>query len=425
MSDLLFLTNYSVAIAALIISVIGLIITLLMRYSDKTYRKYFLLIFGLLIAYAACNIVVWLMDGRVGYVYSVISYVVLFGESFFSSLLMPVLTLFLLFCAGKVWKKSPLFWTVAALWLIYFVLLVITQFTDWIYYYTADNVYHRGPFYALLLVPPALMMLANLVVLISLRDSLPKRYYPAFWVYILIPLVCMLIQMVFYGLLMTVLGSTISAFMMMIVMLMDQSEKLFKQMRENADLKVKALILQMRPHYIYNTMTSIYYLCAKDTKKAQRVINDFTSYLRKNFTALAKESSISFTEEMEHTRAYLAVEQARFEDRLFVDYDIKYTAFRLPPLTLQPIVENAVKHGLDPELEPLHISVKTREVPGGAELCVEDTGPGFNEGDNDEPHVALKNICERLEMMCKGKMEIEPSESGGTSVTVFIPDAIS
>ena len=421
MNSYLYLANYGIAVAALTISVIGLILSLTVQFSDKRYRKYFLLIFSFLMAYAVSNITVWTVSGRAGYIYMLISYIGLFFESFFSSLLMPVLTLLLLFCAGKDWRRSPYFFTVAALWAIYFILLIITQFTDWIYYYTPDNEYYRGPFYAVLLVPPALVMAVNLFALFRVRGSLSHRQSRAFLVYILVPLVCMLVQMFFYGLLMTVLGSTVASMIMLAMILFEQLDKFIKQSRENANLRASTLVLQMRPHFIYNTMTSIYYLCEQDPQKAQQVTQDFTSYLRKNFTAVAKDSAISFTEELEHTRAYLAVEQARFEGELFVEFDTPFTAFRLPPLTLQPIVENAVKHGLDPELEPLCISVITRETDRGAEISVVDTGPGFGEIDNDEPHIALKNIRERLEMMCGGTLTIASRKEGGTLVTVVIP----
>ena len=81
-----------------------------------------------------------------------------------------------------------------------------------------------------------------------------------------------------------------------------------------------------------------------------------------------------------------------------------------------------MKHGLDPELDPLCISVLTKEVDNGVEISVIDTGPGFGEIDNDEPHIALKNIRERLEMMCGGSLSLTRREQGGTLVTVFIPD---
>ncbi|WP_294492173.1 sensor histidine kinase, partial [uncultured Ruminococcus sp.] len=117
------------------------------------------------------------------------------------------------------------------------------------------------------------------------------------------------------------------------------------------------MVLQMRPHFIYNSMMAIYYLCKLDADKAQQVTLDFTTYLRRNFAAIASENTVPFKDELEHTRAYLALEQAQFEDRLFVSFDTKHTMFRVPPLTLQPLVENAVKHGMDPDGDPLSISV--------------------------------------------------------------------
>jgi LytS/YehU family sensor histidine kinase len=149
---------------------------------------------------------------------------------------------------------------------------------------------------------------------------------------------------------------------------------------------------------------------------------DFTNYLRRNFNAVASDSAIPFSTELEHTRAYLAVEQAQYDDMLIVDYDTSYTRFCLPPLTLQPIVENAVKHGLDPDSEPLHISIRTQHSDSGTEIIVEDNGRGFAPADDGEKHFALKNIRQRLEIMCSGSLAITPGKDGGTVVTVTIPD---
>ena len=130
---------------------------------------------------------------------------------------------------------------------------------------------------------------------------------------------------------------------------------------------------------------------------------------------------VPFTAELEHIRAYLAVELALHEDALFVEYDTPHTRFRVPPLTLQPIVENAVKHGMDQDSEPLHIFIRTARTELGSEIVVEDTGAGFEPADDSEPHIALSNIRQRLEMMCRGRMTITPREGGGTVVRVTIP----
>ena len=97
------------------------------------------------------------------------------------------------------------------------------------------------------------------------------------------------------------------------------------------------------------------------------------------------------------------------------------TLFRMPPLTLQPIVENAVKHGMSASNDPIHISVTTRKTDTASEIIVEDNGSGYNPVEDNEPHIALNNIRERLKTMCGGSLEITPREGGGTRVTIFIP----
>ena len=113
-----------------------------------------------------------------------------------------------------------------------------------------------------------------------------------------------------------------------------QQQEIARQQQEIAHQRASVMVLQMRPHFIYNTMMSIYGLCNQDPQKARQVTMDFTNYLRKNFNAVANDSTIPFSTELEHTRAYLAVEQAQFEDMLIVDYDTPFIHFRLPPLTL-------------------------------------------------------------------------------------------
>ncbi len=196
-----------------------------------------------------------------------------------------------------------------------------------------------------------------------------------------------------------------------------------EQKEEAVRQRTQVAVLQMRPHFIHNTLMSIYYLCARDPQKAQQVILDFSRYLQNNFAAIAKEGTIPFAEELEHTKAYLAVEQARYQGQLFVEFDTPDTFFRIPALTLQPIVENAIKHGLDPDLEPLYVTVTTEDTDGGVRITVEDTGSGFDPTDESKPHTTLENIQQRLEMMCGGSMTVLPRESGGTVVTVVIPDS--
>lgn len=187
--------------------------------------------------------------------------------------------------------------------------------------------------------------------------------------------------------------------------------------------KVRVMINQIQPHFIYNTLVSVYVLCEDDPRRAMEVVKNFTAFLQANFTAITAQELIAFPEELEHTRAYLGVEQVLLEDRLQVEYDTPFTAFRLPPMTLQPVVENAVKYGVKGRKEPGRITIRSFSAEDAAVVTVEDDGPGFDPDTLDgSGHVGLQNVRERLRMMCGGTLDIRSAPGLGTTVSIRIPN---
>ena len=348
----------------------------------------------------------------------------IFLESLSSSLLMPLLTAYLLHLSGEKWRKSVLLNAVGALWFVYLALLVYTQFSTAIYTIDSAGVYERGPWYPVLLAPPALILALNLWGLFRRWNKLDKKQRIALLVYLVVPLLCTLIQMLFYGLLTIAIGTVASALFLFLFLflLSDQQEIFVRQTEENARKEFDIRILQMRPHFIYNALASIYYITQGSPKKGLKVILDFTIYLRKVFNSVTKREPIPFAEELEHTRAYLAVEQARFEDKLNVVFDTPHTDFFLPPLTLQPIVENAVKHGMDPEIDQMTVTIRTRKTEAGSEIIVEDDGADFVPLDDGEEGVGLTSTRLRLERMCGGTLDISLREGGGATAILHIPN---
>jgi LytS/YehU family sensor histidine kinase len=324
---------------------------------------------------------------------------------------------------------------VLALYAILFLALVSASFLEGFFYLTPENQYHRGPLYQLILLPLIAIQLLTFAGVIKRRKRLSRKVFFAFLIAIL-PIAVAVTVLLFVDFLpLFGFSHVLSALAVYSLILSDQIEqdrrrqqeiirqqqKIARQQQEIAQERASVMVLQMRPHFIYNTLVSIHSLCRLDPRKAQQVTLDFTNYLRRNFSAVSSDKNISFSTELEHTRAYLAVEQVRFEGKLFVELDTPFTNFRLPPLTLQPIVENAVKHGVSPELSPLYVSVYTREASGGVELIVEDTGPGFDPAAEETPHSALDNIRQRLDLLCGGTLTIAPRDAGGTKVTIFLP----
>ena len=419
MMDWLYILSYLLAGAMLTLTVLGIAVSAIMPGIERWNRRFFMSLFATVILLIVAGLVdnlVWNQPSM-----ATTERIATYFEYLFISLPMPMFTAFLLNTCKEDWRKSPLFRAVIVLWGVHFLLLGVAQCTTFLYYITPDNEFFRGPWHSLLVAPMLLLMLLNLVGVFRRRASLSQKSYAAFLVHLLPLAVTMLVHTFVFVPILPFFGMAISTLAMFGIILYDHIDRYMRQQREIAHQQASIMVLQMRPHFIYNAMMSIYYLCAQDPKKAQQVTLDFTAYLRKNFTAIVSEDTVPFSDELEHTRAYLAVEQVQFEDGLLVEYDTPHKAFRVPPLTLQPLVENAVKHGMDPEAGPLRISIRTRETESGSEIVVEDNGPGFDFEDGSKPHATLTNIQHRLEMMCGGKMTIGPRDGGGTAVKVAIP----
>lgn len=414
------IVSYSILGAMLISMALGVIVCIFLPMTDRWSKRYFIALFSLLFIISVICFLATLFWKNPGM--AVTERIIYFFESITLSTLMISPTIFLLHSCGEDVRRSPLFIVVTALWSLCFIMTVIQQFTEIFYCVTPDNRYIRAPMFAVLLSPLVVIMVFNIAGTIKRRKKLSKRYFIALMFYMLPMTVALIVHLYQEAEAFVLLCVALFAYVMFGLILADNMDQFMRQQREIATQRADIMVLQMRPHFICNTMTGIYYLCDQDPQKAKQVTLDFTTYLRRNFTAIASDTTVPFTAELDHTRAYLAVEQAQFEDSLFVSFDTPHTMFRVPPLTLQPIVENAVKHGMRKSGDPIHISIVTRKTDTASEITVEDDGPGFDPVDDNEPHTALNNIRQRLEWMCRGSLTISDRENGGTSVKVTIPD---
>ena len=419
MNSWIYSFNVSISSAALLLSVMGLWFTSVISGIDRWSRRFFKWFFAMLVLCVIASFAEMATYGDPSLILmeKELSYL----ASLFPSIMIAMPTVYLLHCCEEDFRKSALLRAVVAAWVVYFAMLGIAQFTTVFYYYTPDGDLQFGPWYPLSVAPLAAILVLNLIGVIHRRGKLSKKRLYSFLAF-LIPLsVALLTHMITSAYELIAIGIAISALSMFAIVVLEHIEQYLHLQRETARQRASIAVLQMRPHFIHNPMTSIYYLCEQDPKVAQQVTMDFNTYLRKNFTAIAKDEAIPFVEELEHTRAYLAVEQAQFANKLVVDFDTPHTQFRVPPLTLQPLAENAVKHGMNPETVPLRVRIRTRKTDSGSEIVVEDNGSGFDPAVANKPDTTLANIRQRLEMMCDGTLEITSGEQIGTVVKVTIP----
>lgn len=201
-----------------------------------------------------------------------------------------------------------------------------------------------------------------------------------------------------------------------------QNSKRLEQELENS--RISVMLSQMQPHFLYNVLNSIYYLCGHDPKLAQDVVVKFSDYLRNNMESLEQKSLISFEEEYRHIGTYLSLEKIRFRQKLEIIEDIQAADFQLPPLSVQPLVENAVKHGVTKKRGGGTVTISTRELEDCFLITVSDTGLGFDPehyADDGKVHIGIKNVRARLSAMVGGSLTITSAIGEGTEAVVTIP----
>jgi len=187
------------------------------------------------------------------------------------------------------------------------------------------------------------------------------------------------------------------------------------------------MISQIQPHFLYNALNTIKSLIKRDPKKAEKAVIDFSLYLRGNMDSLTQKDPIVFSEELEHVKYYCNIEKLRFQDKLDIYYEIGPDSFYVPTLSVQPIVENAIKHGVTKKPEGGTVTVSTYEDEKNFYIKVEDDGKGFDvnslekEKDDGRSHVGIANIKQRFADIMGGSVSIESKEGVGTTVTVTLP----
>lgn len=188
--------------------------------------------------------------------------------------------------------------------------------------------------------------------------------------------------------------------------------------------RISIMLSQIQPHFIYNVLTGIRTLCRIEPRKAEEALLDFTSYLRVNLGSLTDCSCVPFVQELDHTSHYLKLEKMRYGDDLEVVFDTPVTDFALPTLTLEPIVENAVRHGVMQRETGGTVFISTSEQEQCYLITVRDNGVGFNTdtlNKLESSHVGVMNVRERLLSMCGGNLEIKSVPDEGTTVVISIP----
>ena len=189
-----------------------------------------------------------------------------------------------------------------------------------------------------------------------------------------------------------------------------------------AEQRIQIMMSQIQPHFLFNTLSTIQALCRIDPEKASETTEKFGTYLRMNIDSISQSSLIPFRKELEHTRIYADIEMMRFP-YIHISYDIKEDDFELPALSIQPMVENAIRHGVRGRYNG-SVKIMTRGEENEIVISVIDNGKGFDPEGTEEAggmHIGIRNVRERIEVLCGGSLEIESEPGKGSTVTIRLP----
>ncbi len=220
-------------------------------------------------------------------------------------------------------------------------------------------------------------------------------------------------------------GGMIFAYVLLFVFeLHEAHSRLVGETNKKLDgMQSSMMLSQIKPHFLYNTIGAIEELIDSDPERAKRELETFARYMRMNIDTLSSQELIPFEKELAHIRSYIQIQNLRFGDTISVEYDIASGDFKLPPLTIQPIVENAVKHGFRPRGGHGTIRIAEREDADSHIVTVSDDGVGMDmtAARTASGSTGLANINYRIEQLCGGRMDMVSRPGCGTTVTVVFP----
>jgi len=420
--------NVAIEIWCVAFCVIGIACTILLSRAEGRYRGLVIACFAMGMIAAAGDALAGVYrgaDGPFAWMATHVGNLATFCGGF---LLVAVFTWYLCLRLQEVCDKSFTPWAVAVS--IAAVVMCVCAACGMFYYIGEANVYHRSDLFPISSYYAFIVGVANALLAVRGRHKLGKAAFACMLLYSLLPIVAAILQLgvsgINFAIIMSVMGLVVLFFEMQAHsarVLQRRTEQLARAQTEAAENRIAVMVSQIQPHFLFNTLDTIYGLCDEDAALAKDAIASFSRYLRTNLRSLKRTTPVPISVEMEHARTYLELERMSDEGRLRYEIDMQDSDFSVPALSVQTIVENAVKHGLGGVEQGGSVIVRTRSFPNEHTVTIIDDGCGF---DTDAPvdegaHIGLANTRQRLMAMCGGTMEVESEVGKGTTVVMRIP----
>lgn len=298
---------------------------------------------------------------------------------------------------------------------IYILLSVISLFNGMFFSFDENGCFVNGPMYGLVRAFDLIVIIIGIFWVMCYRKILTLREISFLISFNVLPLLSMTLQR-FWEPTPQYMAVTLS---LIVIYVLFHGEIT----RQLADSRISIMLSQIQPHFMHNMLTTIMYMCRTEPEEAEKTVGQFADYLRANMDSLTLKQCIQFETELKHVKTYWSLEEKRFGDKIRAVYDIQENSFMLPSLTIQPIVENAVKHGMR-KGKQLTVTIRTYSDVNNYYVEINDDGRGFdvNAFENDgKSHIGIKNVQQRLKMMCGGELMVNSVPDQGTDAVIKIP----
>ena len=305
----------------------------------------------------------------------------------------------------------------------YLVLVFLSMFNGMLFQVDAHGNLTDGPYYWIAWLIDPMILLIEILVVVHYRKNLSRFGTIVMLNFGLVSLLTTGLQSIWYPV-PELLACTLALLLMFMLFYWEMAKNLVENERELMQSQMSLAISQIQPHFLYNTLSTIAELCRKDSAMAEEVTNRFALYLRGNLEHMGDSFPVEFSKELKHVQTYLWIEKIRFQDELQVVYDIQTEDFIIPALTVQPLVENAVKHGMMGSENVCTITIRTKCVERGYQVIIEDDGCGFDpeQVKNDgRKHIGIESVRNRLRFMVGGILTVRSVIGKGTTVIIEIP----
>lgn len=398
--------------------------TLLSYRAASIYDKKLLRVLFATIAMLVSNAISWLLLPTPGNIWP-LRFLTFLNYSF--SVTGSIFFLEYVFCYTQKDRNVPkkirrIMWAIGIAGIMFWLALLPTRL---VYDISVSGEY-PGPLYFITMLPNVLSTVINAITVIKNRENLGRAMLVSFLAYALYPLI-IFIPLAFGRASLSEIGGALCVFFTYCIVHVGQSERNAAREIEMMQVRSRLSFNRLQPKLIFNALDSVYCLCDEDPQLAQSAVSDFADYLRININTMRLTEPVPFEMERTHTEKYISLVKLRYEERLRVVWDMQdEKSFRIPMLTLQPLVQNAIEHGINMRREGGTITISSRELSRYHEITVSDDGIGFDtklaaSDKRIQNPLGLRGIRSRLAALCNGQLRVQSKPGEGTVATILIP----